>query len=58
MSLSEKERKILEKIDVIHGTLRMGRDQGLIDPIFYEQCRLYLNELHKDLISKFGGGIK
>ena len=58
MNLSIKEQMILEKVDVINGTLKMGRDKKLIDPIFYEQCRLYLDELHKELISKFGGDIK
>ena len=58
MNLTIKEQKILEKVDVINGTLKMGRDKGLIDPLLYEQCRLYLNELHKTLTDKFGGDIK
>ena len=58
MNLTVKEQKILEKVDVINGTLKMGRDKKLIDPIFYEQCRLYLYDLHKALTDKFGGDIK
>ena len=58
MNLTIKEKKILEKVDVINGTLKMGRDKGLIDPLFYEQCRLYLSELHKALTDKFGGDIR
>ena len=58
MNLPIKEQKILEKVDVINGTLKMGRDKGLIDPLFYEQCRLYLNELHKALTDKFGGDVR
>lgn len=52
------EEKIIEKIELINGTMVYGMDHNQIDPLFYEQCRIYLDELRKMCIDKFKGDFK
>lgn len=52
------EEKIIEKIELINGTMVYGMDHNQIDPLFYEQCRIYLDELKKMCIDKFKGDIR
>ena len=53
MQYTIKEEKILEKIELINGTMVFGMTHNQIDPLFYEQCRIYLDELKKMCIDKF-----
>lgn len=53
MQYTIKEEKILEKIELINGTMVFGMNHNQIDPLFYEQCRIYLDELKKMCIDKF-----
>ena len=58
MQCTIKEEKILEKIELINGTMVLGMNHNQIDPLFYEQCRIYLDELKKMCIDKFKGDIR
>lgn len=58
MQYTIKEEKILEKIELINGTMVFGMSHNQIDPLFYEQCRIYLDELKKMCIDKFKGDIR
>ena len=58
MQYTIKEEKILEKIELINGTMVFAMNHTQIDPLFYEQCRIYLDELKKMCIDKFKGDIR
>ena len=43
---------------ICKGTMVLGMNHNQIDPLFYEQCRIYLDELKKMCIDKFKGDIR
>ena len=53
MQYTIKEEKILEKIELINGTMVLGMNHNQIEQLFYEQCRICRDELKKMCIDKF-----
>ena len=56
--MTDKEQKILDKIEYIHCVLNIGFNRGEIEKTFYFLAKKELDELFKMTVDKFEGEIK